>query len=97
MTILLLITYLLNIADYLFTANLVRKFGVEIEANPIGRWLFENNIAAFVKLVCIGGMLLLLYVFRRYKIARIGSWIVFIVYALLTIYHIVTLIIISTI
>jgi hypothetical protein len=42
-----IISYLLNIIDYLFTAYWVHKFGIEIEieANPIGRWMFENNLS----------------------------------------------------
>ena len=40
----LCIAYLLNIVDYLFTAHWVRLYGIDIESNPVGYWMFENNI-----------------------------------------------------
>ena len=89
----LIIAYLLNIADYLFTADLVRKFGVEIEANPIGRWLFENNIAGLFKIVVVGAMFVVLgyFIKRHPKYA----WIVFIpliMYGLVVLYHIIIIV-----
>jgi hypothetical protein len=86
----LIISYLLNIIDYLFTAYWVHKFGIEIEANPIGRWMFENNIAWAVKIFIVGGFFALLGYFI--KIYPNKAWVVYIplvVYAAVVIYHIV--------
>ena len=57
----LIISYILNIVDYVFTAYWVHHFGVSIEANPFGRWLFKHNIAWVFKIFIIGAILLGLY------------------------------------
>lgn len=85
----IIIAYILNIIDYLFTAHWVRKYGIKIEANPIGRWMFENNVAWVFKIFIVGGLFALLgyFIFKHPKTA----WIAYIplgVYALLVIYHI---------
>lgn len=86
----LIITYLLNIADYLFTADLVRKFGIEIEGNPFGRWLFENNIAGLFKIVVVGAIFAVIgYIIKKHPKAIIAAYILLGVFALLVIYHIV--------
>lgn len=83
-TIVLTVAYFFNIIDYLFTTHWVNKFGIEIEFNPFGRWLYENNIAWVFKIVIIGILLFILYKFcDRYKLARICSYIVLAVYSLL--------------
>lgn len=84
------IAYLLNIIDYLFTAYWVHKFGIEIEANPIGRWMFENNIAWVVKIFIVGGAFAVIGYFIK-KVPKY-AWVPYIplvVYALIVIYHIV--------
>jgi hypothetical protein len=47
----LLIAYILNLLDYALTAYWVNLYGTEIEANPLMRWCFENNIAWAVKII----------------------------------------------
>ena len=90
MTICLIIAYLLNIIDYLFTAYWVHKFGIEIEANPIGRWMFENNVAWVYKIFIVGGLFALIgYFIHREPKAAWVAFIPFVVYALIVIYHIV--------
>ena len=90
----LIITFVLNIADYLFTLYFVHLYGLEVEANPIGRWLLEKPWRGIVfKVLGIAALLAVLYVFRSHKIAVIGSWIVMVAYAALVIYHIVLLVI----
>lgn len=89
----ILITYILNIIDYLFTTHWVNKFGIGIEFNPFGRWLYENNIAWVFKIMIVGILFFILYKFYdRYKLARICSYVILAVYSLLFIYHIITLI-----
>lgn len=89
----LIIAYILNIIDYIFTARWVRKFGAEIEANPIGRWMFGHNVAWGFKILIAGGLFALLgcFIKRRPK-AVIIAYILLTVYALIVIYHIVILI-----
>ena len=90
----LIITFVLNIADYLFTLYFVHLYGLEVEANPFGRWLLEKPWRGIVfKVLGIAALLAVLYVFRSHKIAVIGSWIVMVAYAALVIYHIVLLVI----
>lgn len=85
----LLITYLLNIIDYLFTAHWVRSYGLEIEANPIGRWMLETVPRQVVfKLILPAIGLLILCWFRDHKLAGILKWVVFGIYAVIVVYHI---------
>ena len=92
-TIILMIAYLLNIIDLIFTTHWVKLYGIGIEANPIGRWLYTNNIAGFVKIFVVGCVFAVLAHFlRRY---RYMSWVAFIplvAYGIITIYHLITLI-----
>jgi hypothetical protein len=86
----LIFTSLFNTFDLIFTLFLVSLFGLEIEVNPIGRVILSNPILLFIsKIVVVNLFLLLLYKFRDYKLARVGSWIVFIGYGCLTLYHLV--------
>lgn len=90
MAIRLLITYILNLVDLVFTTIWVKKYGIEIEANPIGRWLYEKNAAVFVKVGVVGAIL-----FRLYKLLQLypkwewTSWVLLAVYSALVLYHIV--------
>ena len=84
----LLIAYLLNIIDYLFTSYWVNLYGISIEGNPLGRWLFENNLAGIVKIFIVGGVFLLLgYLFKRYPNTKWVAYIPLVVYGLIDIYH----------
>ena len=92
-TIVLIVAYFFNLIDLVFTSHWVNKFGIEIEFNLFGRWLYENNIAWVFKIVIIGILFFILYKFcDRYKLARTCSYIVLAVYSLLFVYHIITLI-----
>lgn len=86
----LIIAYILNIIDYTITAYWVNKFGVDIEANPLGRWMFENNVAWVFKILVVGGLFAVLgYCIKRYpKAAWLGN-IPLVVYGLIVIYHII--------
>ena len=84
----LIIAYLLNIIDYIFTAHWVRSYGIEVETNPFGRWLFENNVAWAFKILIVGGLFAVLgYFIKRYpKTAKI-AYIPLVVYGLIVLYH----------
>ena len=49
--LILIITYILNVIDYLETLYLIQHFGTEVEGNPIMRYLFESNCAWIAKLI----------------------------------------------
>lgn len=85
----LIITYLLNIIDYLFTLYWVRKFGIDTELNPIGRWMFEQNVAWLFKIVIIGVLLGAVgwYVHRHPEDSYL-AWICLCVYGVIVLYHI---------
>ena len=94
----LILTYLLNILDYIFTLYWVRKFGIEIEGNPIGRWVFSHNIAWAVKFLAVGGLLALLgYFIKSNPQTAWTAYIMLAVYAAVCIYHIVIAICIAKI
>ena len=94
----LLIAYLLNLFDLAMTNHWVNKFGIEIEANPIGRWLYQNHLAVPIKVFGIGAIFLILHNAIKHRDKGlehstqwwdIASWVVLAVYSILSIYHIV--------
>lgn len=89
MKVKLIVIYTLNIIDLIATMLLVKRFGLEIEGNPIGKWLIETNLVWFVKIVIVGAALLGLYKLQEIKIAHTASIIWLITYALIFIYHII--------
>lgn len=89
MKVKLIVIYVLNIIDLIATMLLVKRFGLEIEGNPIGKWLIETNLVWFVKIVGVGAALLGLYKLQGIKIAHTASTIWLVTYALIFIYHII--------
>ena len=88
----LFITYLLNLFDLAMTTLWVRLYGIEAEANPIGRWMFEHNIAWAVKVFVVGGLLAVMGVCIRKKPKL--AWVAYIplvMYAVLAGYHLIIL------
>ena len=95
MLIRLIIAYILNLFDLGMTQYFINKYGVSIEGNPIGRWLFGHPVLLLIwKLGLVAILLLVLYHFRNNQVANIGSWIVLDVYIALAIYHIILFIVI---
>ena len=89
-----LITYALSLFDLLCTYRLYYLYGIEIEGNPIGRYLLSSNLAIPVKVLGIGAALFALYAcIKRYPQYKWTSWLVLAVYAVLAVYHIIILII----
>lgn len=87
----LITAYILNIVDYLFTAHWVRKFGIDIEANPFGRWLFSHNVAWVYKIIFVGILFLVIglgYWFTKSRLVLWGMRVMLAVFVLLTVYHI---------
>lgn len=95
MLIRLIIAYILNLFDLGMTQYFISKYGISIESNPIGRWLFAHSILLLIwKLGLVAALLLVLYHFRNNRVANISSWIILGVYIALAIYHIILFIII---
>ena len=87
---LILIVYLLNLLDYIFTRIFV-SYGF-VEMNPIMKFLMKHNADWFVKVVIIGMGCLFVWWHSDIKLARIGTWIVFIFYLILTIWWIINIV-----
>lgn len=85
----LIISYVLNVIDYLFTAHWIRIYGLEIEANPIARWMFEHDIAGVIKIGAIGIIYAIMgYIVYRYPKYTWMTYPLFLFYAGIVIYHI---------
>lgn len=91
-----IITFLFNIFDWLFTRHWVQLYGAEIEGNPVGRWMLATPGRQIVcKLLLPAAALLLLYATKCNNFSYAASWVVFGVYAALTVYHIVIFILLN--
>ena len=85
----LLIAYILNIIDYLFTIYWVKLYGTDIEANPVGQWMFEHRLTGFIKVVVMAALFAFIgYEMKRYAIARYASYLLLTVFSLLVVYHV---------
>lgn len=90
-------TYILSLLDLFLTLYFTKKYGIDIEANPLGRLMLQKTrVAVLVKVVIVGIAILLLYIFRRYKVEKIGITVCIIVYSLLLIYHVILMLITVT-
>lgn len=88
----LFITYLLNLFDFAMTTLWVRLYGITAEANPVGRWMYTNNLTGAVKIVGVGAMLAVIWVCIRIKPKL--AWVAYIplvAYAVLAGYHLIIL------
>ena len=88
----LIITYILNIIDYIFTSHWINLYGLSSEANPIGRWMFEHNVVWVFKIFVVGFFLALIGVLIKDRPRY--AWIPFIpllVYGVIVLYHIIIL------
>ena len=85
-------TYILSLFDLGCTLYLTRRFG-DIEGNPLVKRLILEKPAIVVlyKVFVVGAGLFALYKLRKHKAAVVASWVVFAVYVLLVIYHVVTI------
>ena len=97
MTIRLIIAYLLNLFDLAMTTYWVNRYGIDAEANPVGRWLYENCLAVPVKALGVGLLFVILYnavkcrdngLERSFQWWDLASWVVLVVYGALALYHV---------
>jgi hypothetical protein len=86
----LVIAYALNIIDYAITAYWVNLYGYEIEANPLMRWYFENNIAWSIKIFGVGALMAVvgICIYKKPRTAW-AAWVLLVTYTAVTVYHIV--------
>jgi hypothetical protein len=74
----------------MFTRHWVNLYGIDIEGNPLGRWLLETDKAFFVKFVVVPICLALLgWCIRKCPNAKWVEFIPLVVYGLIVIYHLV--------
>lgn len=78
--ILLIITYLLNIVDYLQTTYTIQRVGLRAELNPIMRYVFEHNCALAFKVILPAILLIAMGIIV--KVDRKSSWTVYVLAAL---------------
>lgn len=95
----LLITYILNIFDWVCTTVFVNMFGTEIEGNTLMRSAFENGMVNAYKLVGVAVLCMVLYYFKdkHPNLINISSWVILGVYSALSIYHLIIIIKLLTI
>jgi hypothetical protein len=68
--LILIITYILNVIDYLETLYLIQQYGIAVEGNPIMRFFFENQYGWVAKLI-VPAVLLIGYGIIAYKDRRL--------------------------
>lgn len=84
----LFLAYILNVIDYFFTLYWIDNYGLDIESNPIGRWMFENDLAGFIKIIVVGILFFILALLsRKSKKAIKSGYLIFGVYTTVVIYH----------
>ena len=82
--------YLLNVADYIYTTLWVQLYGADIEANPLGRWMYAVRMAGLFKLIVAGVLFLLLGLCIRRRPGM--AWVAHLplgVFGALVVYHLV--------
>lgn len=89
MLIRLIITYILNIIDLFCTNHWVKKYGIETEANPFGKLLYQYGLVYVFKIGIVGLLLFALYKgISKHPEWNWTSWLVLGVYTIILIVHI---------
>ena len=79
---------ILNILDYIFTLSLTKNYGLDIESNPIGKWILGSKIREIIfKILLPTISIIILYINRDIKVALISTYIILIIYLLVIIKH----------
>ena len=88
MEIVCIVLVLLNALDYIFTMDLVNKFGIMVEYNPIGRWILANKLRALIfKMFVPTAGAIVLCIFRDIIWVQIAIWVLLAVYVFIFIDH----------
>lgn len=89
-----IVTCILNALDALFTVYLVNKYDIDIELNPVGKWLITSKYGLIFKIIVVSLLVILLYTLKtKYPLARYALLFILIVFSLLTVYHLIIFII----
>lgn len=89
-----IVTCILNALDALFTVYLVNKYDIDIELNPVGKWLITSKYGLIIKIIVVSLLVILLYTLKtKYPLARYALLFLLIVFSLLTVYHLIVFII----
>jgi hypothetical protein len=85
--LMLLAIFILNVFDALFTLIWLRKGG--IEGNPVMDLLIRAGDGVFLaqKCVVVGVWLLVLTIHKNFRVARLGMWMLLVLYLAVLIYH----------
>lgn len=88
--IFLVVTYILNLFDLLMTNRLVYLYGIGIEGNPLGVWMFANDVAWIVKIFIVGILLAAIGICirKKPKYAYV-AYVPLVAYSILAMYHII--------
>jgi hypothetical protein len=78
---------MLNIVDYLQTIYAIKFFGTSIEANPIGRFLFEHNSAWAMKFIGVPLILIAIWFVIRLDAKQILAPFVLFVFYYIVVLH----------
>lgn len=74
--------------DVIFTAMFIKKFGIEIEANVVGRFLFQHPVSLILVKV-LSSLTVVWLAKTNSKLAEISLMIIFIIYSLIIVYHLI--------
>lgn len=97
----LFIAYGLNLFDLIMTSHWISLYGIEIEGNPVGRFLYETGLVYPVKIVGMAFLFVLLYFSVKHRDKGLESttqwwdiakWVVLAAYSALAIYHLILII-----
>lgn len=89
-----IVTCILNALDALFTVYLVNKYDIDIELNPVGKWIITSKYGLIIKIIVVSLLVMLLYTLKtKYPLARYALLFLLIVFSLLTVYHLIIFII----
>ena len=84
------VTCILNALDAIFTVYLVNKYDIDIELNPVGKWLITSKYGLIIKIIVVSLLIVLLYTLKtKYPLARYALLFLLIVFSLLTVYHLI--------
>ena len=88
------VTCILNALDAIFTVYLVNKYDIDIELNPVGKWLITSNFGIIIKIFVTSLLGMLLNALKsKYPLARYALMLLLIVFSILTVYHLIIFII----
>lgn len=89
----LIIIWLLNLFDYICTYHITGKYGLDVELNPLMRFLLPNPLLAFVvKMGVTTITCILCYMVKDKPIIKVMTWFLLIFYVYIAIHTIFNLI-----